>query len=327
MDALLRETHAAERRHFWYSGFHGFVRPLLAAAVRGDRSRRVLDAGCGTGANLGLLAEFGVACGIDVTLSGLLLGRRGGTRRVACATACRLPFPAGVFDVVTSFDVLYCLEDADERAAIAEMFGVLRPGGGAVVSVPAFLAWWRARREGVPLACGTPRESRAGSGGRSGRERERLSSIRKHADYIEVARNLSAWIAGSSTFLVAARLVVLTDMWNPFDDRLMADYGGFVRGLLAGRPGDPGSPRESFRHVADLADGMVFRFVSCDSNLSEAVWPSASSRAGGESAPHRVAARIAEAPRASDIDVVNTHRRSPRRILTAGSAGGTLRAR
>ncbi len=138
MDALLRETHAAERRHFWYSGFHGFVRPLLAAAVRGDRSRRVLDAGCGTGANLGLLAEFGVACGIDVTLSGLLLGRRGGTRRVACATACRLPFPAGVFDVVTSFDVLYCLEDADERAAIAEMFRVLRPGGGAVVSVPAF---------------------------------------------------------------------------------------------------------------------------------------------------------------------------------------------
>lgn len=140
MDALIRETHAAERRHFWYRGFRSFVRPFLAAAVRGGRPRRLLDAGCGTGANLGLLAELGVACGIDLTLSGLLLGRERGARRVACATACRMPFVAAVFDVVTSFDVLYCLEDAEERAAIAEMFRVLRPGGGAVVSVPAFEA-------------------------------------------------------------------------------------------------------------------------------------------------------------------------------------------
>ena len=140
MDALIRETHAAERRHFWYRGFRSFVRPFLAAAVRGGRPRRLLDAGCGTGANLGLLAELGVACGIDLTLSGLRLGRKRGARRVACATACRMPFVAAVFDVVTSFDVLYCLEDAEERAAIAEMFRVLRPGGGAVVSVPAFEA-------------------------------------------------------------------------------------------------------------------------------------------------------------------------------------------
>ena len=138
MDAVLRETHTAEQRHFWYQGFRSFVRPLLANALQGNRPRRLLDAGCGTGANLALLAEFGVACGIDLTLSGLMLGRECGARRTACATACRLPFLPAAFDAVTSFDVLYCLEDEDERTAIAEMFRVLRPGGGAVVSVPAF---------------------------------------------------------------------------------------------------------------------------------------------------------------------------------------------
>ena len=138
MDTLLRETHAAEQQHFWYRGFRCFVRPLLAAAANGERPRRLLDAGCGTGANLGLLAEFGDAHGFDVTLSGLLLGRGYGARREACATACRMPFPTATFDVVTSFDVLYCLDDAEERASIGEMFRVLRPGGSAVVSVPAF---------------------------------------------------------------------------------------------------------------------------------------------------------------------------------------------
>lgn len=138
MDAMLRETHAAEQRHFWYRGFRCFMRPILAAATRGERPRRLLDAGCGTGANLGFLAEFGAAYGFDLTLSGLVRGRGYGARRVACANACRMPFPAAAFDVVTSFDVLYCLDDAEERATIDEMFRVLRPGGHALVSVPAF---------------------------------------------------------------------------------------------------------------------------------------------------------------------------------------------
>ena len=138
MDTMLRETHAAEQRHFWYRGFRDFMRPLLAAAATGDPPRRLLDAGCGTGANLRLLSEFGDAYGFDLTLSGLLLGRGYGARRVACANAGRMPFPAAAFDVVTSFDVLYCLDDAEQRAAVAETFRVLRPGGHALVSVPAF---------------------------------------------------------------------------------------------------------------------------------------------------------------------------------------------
>jgi SAM-dependent methyltransferase len=136
METVLRETHDAEQRHFWYRGFRRFVHPLLAVAA-GAGPVRLLDAGCGTGANLALLSEFGQAWGFDLTLSGLVLGRARGAQ-VACATAAQMPFADGAFDVVTSFDVLYCLEEGTERVAVEEMFRVLRPGGAVLISVPAF---------------------------------------------------------------------------------------------------------------------------------------------------------------------------------------------
>ena len=48
-----------------------------------------------------------------------------------------MPFPSNAFDVVTSFDVLYSLEDPIERAAVHEMYRLLRPGGYALVNVAA----------------------------------------------------------------------------------------------------------------------------------------------------------------------------------------------
>ena len=48
-----------------------------------------------------------------------------------------LPFADASFDVVLSFDVLYCLEAPAEQSALQEMFRVLRPGGFAVINVAA----------------------------------------------------------------------------------------------------------------------------------------------------------------------------------------------
>ncbi|RPJ53838.1 MAG: class I SAM-dependent methyltransferase, partial [Acidobacteria bacterium] len=136
VDLLLTATRAAESRHFWFRGFRRFVRPVLAAAVPGRPSVRLLDCGCGTGANLRMLGEFGRAFGIDLNEVGVAFARTEGAR-VARADVVRLPFPDACFDVVTSFDVIYCLDGEAERAAIAEMHRVLRPGGGLVINVAA----------------------------------------------------------------------------------------------------------------------------------------------------------------------------------------------
>jgi SAM-dependent methyltransferase len=140
VEHLLRATAQAEARHFWFRGFRRFVTPLLRQATVGRPRARLLDCGCGTGNNLALLERFGQAAGFDLSETGLRIGRQDGRTRLARGSVAAAPFRSECFDVVTSFDVIYSLEDADERSAIAEMYRLLKPGGFAIINVAAMKA-------------------------------------------------------------------------------------------------------------------------------------------------------------------------------------------
>jgi len=134
MDHLLDLTYRAEDRHFWFQGFRRFVTPVLADVADGRRDLRLLDCGCGTGANLGLLAPYGRAIGIDLSAGGLVRAAQAG-RSVARADVTQIPLPSEWFDVVTSFDVLQCVPD--DAGAVREMARVARAGARVVVTVAA----------------------------------------------------------------------------------------------------------------------------------------------------------------------------------------------
>lgn len=138
MDRLLELTYLAERTHFWFRGFRRFIAPLLAQAAGQRTGLMLLDCGCGTGANLALLERHGRAFGFDLTARGLEFARAQRVRRVSRASIGQIPFADGQFDVVTSFDVLYGLPDPVEQAAAREIARVLKPGGGALITVAAF---------------------------------------------------------------------------------------------------------------------------------------------------------------------------------------------
>jgi hypothetical protein len=67
------------------------------------------------------LGRFGHAYGFDLTEVGLRIGQKAGRTRIARASVTDVPFATGAFDVATSFDVLYALDDPAEQAAIREM--------------------------------------------------------------------------------------------------------------------------------------------------------------------------------------------------------------
>ena len=139
----------AEETQWWYVGMRAISFALLDQAASGTQGRpRILDAGCGTGNNLKHLAARGSAVGIDISEEALRFCRARGVA-VARAGLLGLPFPDGSFDWVTSFDVLYHRWVTDDRAAMAELARVVRPGGVVLVRVPALKLLWGAHDEAV----------------------------------------------------------------------------------------------------------------------------------------------------------------------------------
>jgi SAM-dependent methyltransferase len=66
---------------------------------------------------------------------------------VVRADARELPLRTGSLDLVTAFDVLEHIEE--DYLAAAEITRVLRPGGTALIAVPADMALWSAHDEAV----------------------------------------------------------------------------------------------------------------------------------------------------------------------------------
>ena len=143
--AEYRRMYEAEEAQWWYAGQRAIASALLAPALGPPRSgdRRLLDAGCGTGFNLLALSRLGRATGIDLAGEAVAFCRERGVRALR-ASLLALPFPDASFDVATSFDVIYHAWVSDDRAAVAEMARVVRPGGVLLVRVPALRLLWGA---------------------------------------------------------------------------------------------------------------------------------------------------------------------------------------
>lgn len=143
---LYDEIATLERTHWWYSARRKILEATLRAELAAAAPRgAVLDLGCGTGANRAVAALCGRAVGVDFSGLALAYARRaGGYRALLQADATRLPFAEGAFDWVLALDIL---EHLDDGPAAAEICRVLRPGGRALITVPAFPALWGAQDE------------------------------------------------------------------------------------------------------------------------------------------------------------------------------------
>ncbi|WP_426367419.1 class I SAM-dependent methyltransferase [Streptomyces sp. E-08] len=111
------------------AGFAAMLAPLL------DPGRPVLDVGVGTGIVAAELTALGhTVHGLDLSPGMLARARARLGARVAVADACRLPVRTGSVDQAVSTWLLHA--GPDNRAVMAEVARILRPGGRYLV-IPA----------------------------------------------------------------------------------------------------------------------------------------------------------------------------------------------
>ena len=133
-----------EDNYWWYRGFRVLLESLLKRYAPGQRNAKILDAGCGTGANLVLLEKYGHSIGVDISAEALEFCRARGisSDRTINASATELPFHSATFDLATSFEVICNIPN--DAQAFSEVARVLKPGGRFIVQLPAYQWLWGA---------------------------------------------------------------------------------------------------------------------------------------------------------------------------------------
>lgn len=113
-----------------------FGRHYFSTTNRSERAGiRVLEIGCGSCANLWMIAREGFdAHGIDLSAAAIELGKKmlshwDAKASLHVGSMTELPFDAASFDVVCDVFSSNCLVEADMRRCLAEVARVLRPGG------------------------------------------------------------------------------------------------------------------------------------------------------------------------------------------------------
>lgn len=133
-----------EEEYWWYRGLRVLLHGLIEQYVSADGSAKILDAGCGTGKNLQILAQHGDAWGVDIAQEAIQFCRLRGIHeeRTLVASLLELPFAEKFFDVAFSFDVICNIQH--DVAAFREIRRTLKPDGYMIVQLPAYRFLWSA---------------------------------------------------------------------------------------------------------------------------------------------------------------------------------------
>lgn len=129
-----------EGRHWWFVGRRAILADVIGNLTKGKRLA-ILEVGCGTGGNLEMLSGFGEVTGVEPDAEARALSSARSSARVIDG---RLPggldLDPETFDLLAAFDVLEHLDD--DHGGLKAATACLKPGGRAVLTVPAFPSLW-----------------------------------------------------------------------------------------------------------------------------------------------------------------------------------------
>lgn len=129
--------------HWWYVARRQILARLIRTEINPPKGARILEVGCGTGHNFGMLGAFGAIDAIEID---------DGAREVAEGRLGKpiltAPLPGlngvedGAYDIVALLDVLEHI--VEDEASLASIRTKLKPGGKILLTVPANPWMWSA---------------------------------------------------------------------------------------------------------------------------------------------------------------------------------------
>lgn len=129
--------------HWWYVARRAILSAIIRRHVAPPAGARVLEIGCGTGHNFGMLGEFGAVDGLEIDAPARAIASERLGRPVGNAPLPELTgVPDGHYDLIALLDVLEHIDG--DRAALASIRRKLKPGGKLLVTVPANPWMWSA---------------------------------------------------------------------------------------------------------------------------------------------------------------------------------------
>jgi SAM-dependent methyltransferase len=146
----IRKLAALEDAHWWYRERRALLARFLRRLSHGPSTPpggRALDIGAAGGGNTRVLRAHGWRpVALEYSPDGATVCAERNLP-VIRADARFLPLPSACLDLVVAFDVLEHIEE--DHLAAAEMRRVLRPGGTALIAVPADMRLWSAHDTAV----------------------------------------------------------------------------------------------------------------------------------------------------------------------------------
>lgn len=130
-----------EEAHWYYVGKRDFVRHWILKTRKPQPSDVLLDCGAGTGRFAKEMEAFCKVLVLDDHAEAVqLLGKRFSREQILLLTDGAVPLPAASLEYVTALDVLEHI--SNDRTVVEGFHHLLKPGGLAVVTVPASMALW-----------------------------------------------------------------------------------------------------------------------------------------------------------------------------------------
>jgi len=132
-----------ESRHWWYRGLRDALSKVLSRrAFAPPPSPNILDAGCGTGANIEMLRELfdpGYLGGFDQSEEALrFAAEKAPDADLYRSDICDPVLHQSDLDLIISMDVIYISGTEKSRPGLRRMVEALRPGGLLILNLPAY---------------------------------------------------------------------------------------------------------------------------------------------------------------------------------------------